>query len=207
MEFFKLIAERLQDGQKITMVITKSGPKLVTSILPDTKGVKDAAVKDLPPLVMDGTPEDFEEHFAESLKPLDKALGLIAEVGAYEAQLEEARKKTALAEAEKKAAGDRKKKFNDLLNLARKNKNEHKFKDAKAILAKAAAIEGADKKAIEAVEKEIAKLSGDGNLFGGVEDVSDGKDLAETAEAEKEDAGNEAGDEADGEGDDDNQEE
>ncbi len=185
MEFFKVIAEHLQNDQKITLVIQKSGQKLVTSILPDTKGVKDAAVQSIPPLTMSGTPEDYEENFADSLKPLDKALGLVSELKSYEAELEEARKKTAMAEAEKKAAGDRKKKFDELLNLARKNKDEHKFKDAKAILAKAAALEGADKSAIDAIEKEIAKVSGEGSLFGGVEDVSDGKDLADKAESEK----------------------
>lgn len=186
MEFFKLIAEHLQDGQQVTLVIKKCGQKLVTSVLPDTKGVKDAAVKNIPPLTMSGTPEDFEEGFAASLKPLDKAMGLLAEVSDFEAGVEEARKKSAIAEAEKKEADKRKKQFNDLLNLARKNKDEHKFKDARSILAKAAAIEGGDKKAIDAVEKEIAKLSGEGNLFGGLEDMSDGKDVAEgNAEAEE----------------------
>ncbi|MBR0116447.1 MAG: PRTRC system protein E [Prevotella sp.] len=187
MEFFKLIAEHLQDGQQITLVIKKSGQNLVTSVLPDTKGVKDAAVKNIPPLTMSGTPEDYEEGFAASLKPLDKAIGLLTELSDYEAEVEEARKKSAIAEAEKKESDKRKKQFNDLLNLARKNKDEHKFKDARAILAKAAAIEGSDKKAVDAIEKEIVKLSGEGSLFGGLEDKSDGKDVADgKAECESE---------------------
>lgn len=191
MEFFKSIAEQLQDGQQITLVIRKSGTNLVTSILADAKGVKDAAVKNIPPLTLNGTPEDYEEHFMESFQPLKKSLKLISDLKAYETSVKEAKKKTALAEAEKKKEADRKKSFDDLLKLARKNTEEHKFKDARAILAKAAAIEGADKKAISAVEQEIAKVSGEGNMFGGIEDVSDGKDLAEQASDNKEaEAGN-----------------
>lgn len=200
MEFFKLIAEHLQDGQQVTLVIKKCGQKLVTSVLPDTKGVKDAAVKNIPPLTMSGTPEDFEEGFAASIKPLDKALGLLSELSDFEAGVEEARKKSAIAEAEKKEADKRKKQFNDLLNLARKNKDEHKFKDARTILAKAAAIEGSDKKAIDAIEKEIVKLSGEGSLFGGLEDMSDGKDIAEGKDESESEVSEETESETDNEG-------
>lgn len=200
MEFFKLIAEHLQDGQQITLVIKKSGQNLVTSILPDSKGVKDAAVKNLPPLTMSGTPEDYEEGFAASLKPLDKAMGLLTEVSQYEAEVEEARKKSAVAEAEKKEAEKKKKQFNDLLALARKNKDEHKFKDARSLLAKAAAIEGSDKKAIDAIEKEIVKLSGEGSLFDGLEDMSDGKDIAEGKDESESEVCEETESETDNEG-------
>ena len=195
-----MIAEHLQDGQQVTLVIKKCGQKLVTSVLPDTKGVKDAAVKNIPPLTMSGTPEDFEEGFAASIKPLDKALGLLSELSDFEAGVEKARKKSAIAEAEKKEADKRKKQFNDLLNLARKNKDEHKFKDARTILAKAAAIEGSDKKAIDAIEKEIVKLSGEGSLFGGLEDMSDGKDIAEGKDESESEVSEETESETDNEG-------
>lgn len=56
MEFFNLIASKMQDGQQLNMTIRKNGEKLVLSMIPDTSGVKDKAVSSLEPLVMNGTP-------------------------------------------------------------------------------------------------------------------------------------------------------
>lgn len=177
MEFFKQIADFLQDGQQVQMVIRKSGESLAVSVLPDNSGVKDKAVEQITPLVMSGTPEEFEEGFVKSLKPLAAAQGLMTNIKEFEESTEKARKESEMAKKLKDEASKQKKEFNDLVALARKNKVEHKFKDARTILAKAAALPSAEKAIISKVQKEIDDAAGVGNMFAQEEDKSDGKDV------------------------------
>lgn len=177
MEFFKTIADFLQDGQQVTMAIRKSGDNIAVSILPDNRGVKDKAVENITPLVMSGTPEEFEEGFKDALKPLAAAQGLVSNIKEFEENTEKARKESEMAKKLKDEAAKQKKEFNDLIALARKNNDEHKFKDARSVLAKASALPSAEKAIIDKVSKEIDAKSGVGNMFGGEEDLSDGKNL------------------------------
>ena len=177
MEFFKTIADFLQDGQQVTMAIRKSGDSIAVSILPDNRGVKDKAVENITPLVMSGSPADFEEGFADALKPLAEAQGLVSNIKEFEENTEKAKKESEMAKKLKDEASKQKKEFNDLIALARKNKDEHKFKDARSVLAKAQALPSAEKTIIDKVSKEIDDAAGVGNLFGGEQDMSDGKEL------------------------------
>lgn len=177
MEFFKTIAEFLQDGQQLQMAIRKSGDNIAVSILPDNRGVKDKAVENITPLVMSGSPEDFEEGFKDALKPLAEAQGLVANIKEFEENTEKAKRESEMAKKLKDEAAKQKKEFNDLIALARKNNDEHKFKDARSVLAKASALPSAEKAIIDKVSKEIDAKSGVGNMFGGEEDLSDGKNI------------------------------
>lgn len=177
MEFFKTIADFLQDGQQLQMAIRKSGKSIAVSILPDNRGVKDKAVENITPLVMSGTPEDFEEGFKDAIKPLSKAQGLVSNIKEFEENTEKAKRESEMAKKLKDEAAKQKKEFNDLIALARKNNEEHKFKDARTVLAKASALPSAEKAIIDKVSKEIDAKSGVGNLFGAEEDLSDGKNL------------------------------
>lgn len=177
MEFFKTIADFLQDGQQLQMAIRKSGESIAVSILPDNRGVKDKAVEHITPLVMSGTPEDFEEGFKDALKPLAQAQGLVSNIKEFEESTEKAKRESEMAKKLKDEAAKQKKVFNDLIALARKNNEEHKFKDARAVLAKASALPSAEKAIIDKVSREIDTKSGVGNMFGGEEDLSDGKNL------------------------------
>lgn len=177
MEFFKTISEHMKDGQQLSLTIKKNGKNLVVSILPDTSSVKDKSVSNLTPLVMNGTPDDFENGFAEALAPVDKAIGLISDVKAYENEVEQARSKSEM-ESKKKAETDKlKKKYNDLLSLAKKNINAKKFKDARVVLEKASELSCSEKKDIDNVLADIESKSGSNSLFGAAEDLSDGKDI------------------------------
>lgn len=195
MEFFKTISEHMKDGQQLSLTIKKNGENLVVSILPDTSSVKDKSVSNLTPLVMNGTPDDFENGFAEALAPVDKAIGLISDVKAYENEIEQARSKSEM-ESKKKAETDKlKKKYNDLLSLAKKNINAKKFKDARSVLEKASELSCSDKKDIDNVLADIESKSGLNSLFGAAEDLSDGKDIeianSESQEERVEDDDNE----------------
>ena len=177
MEFFKTISDFLQDGQQLQMAIRKSGESIAVSILPDNRGVKDKAVENITPLVMSGTPEDFEEGFKDALKPLAHAQGLVSNIKEFEENTEKAKRESEMAKKLKDEAAKQKKEFNDLIALARKNNDEHKFKDARAVLAKASALPSAEKAIIDKVSREIDAKSGVGNMFGCEEDLSDGKNL------------------------------
>lgn len=193
MEFFKTISEHMKDGQQLSLTIKKNGENLVVSILPDTSSVKDKSVFNLTPLVMNGTPDDFENGFAEVLAPVDKAIGLISDVKAYENEVEQARSKSEM-ESKKKAETDKlKKKYNDLLSLAKKNINAKKFKDARVVLEKASELSCSDKKDIDNVLADIESKSGSNSLFGAAEDLSDGKDT-EIANSESQEESVEDGD-------------
>ena len=177
MEFFNLIASKMQDGQQLNMTIRKNGEKLVLSMMPDMTGVKDKAVSTLEPLVINGTPQEFEEQFEQALAPVEKDFSLMDEVNAFEKQVEEARKKTEMESKKKKEEADQKHAFNDHLALAKELLGEQKFKDAKTVIAKAEALPGADKAACDKLKKEVDAKSGEGGIFGGPEDKSDGKKL------------------------------
>ena len=211
MDFFKTIADFLQDGQQVTMAIRKSGSNIAVSIMPDNRGVKDKAVENITPLVMSGTPEEFEAGFKDALKPLAEAQGLVTNIKEFEENTEKAKKESEMAKKLKDEAAKQKKEFNDLIALARKNNDEHKFKDARAVLAKASALPSAEKSIIDKVSREIDAKSGIGNMFGGEEDLSDGKNLTPGAKpADKKPdtdaAFKEAMELSDDEGDNDNQE-
>ena len=167
----------MQDGQQLNMTIRKNGEKLVLSMIPDTSGVKDKAVSSLEPLVMNGTPQEFDDQFEQALAPMEKAFSLLAEVSDFEKTVDEARKKTEMESKKKKEEADQKQSFLDHINLAKKLLDEQKFKDAKTVVAKAEALPGADKKACDELKKKIDEKSGVGGIFGGVEDKSDGKEL------------------------------
>lgn len=177
MEFFNLIASKMQDGQQLNMTIRKNGEKLVLSIIPDMSGVKDKAVSTLEPLVMNGTPQEFEEQFEQALAPVEKAFSLLEEVNAFEKSVEDARKNTEMEAKKKKEQADQKQSFLDHLALAKELLGEQKFKDAKTVIAKAEALPGADKAACDKLKKEVDEKSGEGGIFGGPEDKSDGKKL------------------------------
>lgn len=185
MEFFKTIAEFLHDGQQVSMAIRKSGDNIAVSILPDNRGVKDKAVENITPLVMSGSPADFEEGFADALKPLREVQGLFSNIKEFEENTEKVKRESEMAKKLKDEAVKQKKEFNDLIALARKNKDGHKFKDALAVLAKAQALPSAEKAIIDKVRKEIDDASGSGNMFGGEEDLSDGKDLQASKQEQK----------------------
>lgn len=96
----------------------------------------------------------------------------------------------------KKEESGQKQVFIDHLALAKELLRENKFKDARTVIAKAEALPGADKGACEKFKKEVDEKSGAGGIFGGPEDMSDGKKLspgkapAEKSEDEQEDDSN-----------------
>lgn len=178
MGFFKSLSEMLTDGQQLTINVTKKGQELVASVMPSLSGVKDKAVENIVPIVVNGTPEEFDEGFFDALKAgLPQATGLVANIKDFEESVETARKATEMAKKQKDEKDRLKKEFQGYIALAKQNLAEDKFVDAKKCLAKAAEVKDADKAVIEKLKNEIDTKSGAGNMFGGPVDMSDGKNL------------------------------
>ena len=104
MEFFNFINSKISDGVQLNITIRKVGENLTMSIIPDTKAVKDKAVKDIEPLVLTGTANDFEKGFESAFAPVVNVIGLVSDVSEYEKNIEEARKKTEMETKKKKDA-------------------------------------------------------------------------------------------------------
>lgn len=210
MEFFKLIASKMQEGQQLNLTIRKlQGDKLVMSLAPDVKNAG-GELTGIRPLTLNGTAEDFEAEFEKALEPMEKAFGLVSSVEEFNASLKKAEEATKMAKAKKDTEEKQKKAFKDAIAKARQLNEAHKFADARSVLAKAAALPGADKALIETVSKEIDKMNGVGDMFGGVKDESDGKDIevaGAPAETPAEEPTDEPADESETGNDDENGEE
>lgn len=177
MEFFKEVAAVLQNGQQMTLTVRKTGENLAVSIMSDMSGVKDKAVENIVPIVVSGTPEEFEEGFTAALTSSVKAQGLVTNIKEFEESVEAAKKASEMAKKEKDEKDRLRKEFAGYISLAKQNLSENKFVDAKKCLAKASEIKDADKAQIGKLMQEIDEKSGAGNMFGGPVDMSDGKNL------------------------------
>ena len=172
-----MIASKMQEGQQLNLTIRKlQGDKLVMSLAPDVKNAG-GELTGIRPLTLNGTAEDFEAEFEKALEPMEKAFGLVSSVEEFNASLKKAEEATKMAKAKKDTEEKQKKAFKDAIAKARQLNEAHKFADARSVLAKAAALPWADKALIETVTKEIDKMNGVGDMFGGVKDESDGKDV------------------------------
>ena len=167
---FQALHEIMSENVDINITIQKSGDKLITSILPKAKEVKDEAAKKIIPLVVSGTPTELDEEFTEAIiSPIQKASGVLVGMAEFEASAKDAEKnskaaKDAQDKAKKKAEAD-KKTFDQLIKKAYELGKEKKYQNAIACLSQA--LEFATNKA--PLEKRIKSLEatvGQNSLFG-----------------------------------------
>ena len=154
MEFFKTMFQSLHDGEQVNITICRTGQELTMSLVTDLTSLKDKGVKDnIKPLVLSGTPDDFEANFEDALKPVLKESSFVSNVKEYEESVEKAKAESDMEKKKKAEEKSQKDEFKKLVDLARKNN----------------------------VEQEIDQTSGFGSMFGAVEDLSDGMDTADTS--------------------------
>lgn len=178
MDIFKSLSELLSDGQQLTMTLRKDGQQLTASIMPSVSGVKDKAVENIVPIVISGLPEEFDNGFVDAVRQgLPQASSLVSNIKEYEESVENARKATEMAKKAKEEKDKAKREFDGYVELARQNLKENKFVDAKKCLDKAAAVKNADMALVEKARKAVAEKSGEGGLFQGPVDMSDGKNI------------------------------
>lgn len=172
---FKEFNEMLGNGDSLTIVITKTGEKLATSIVPRKSGLKDSAKEMILPLVLTGTPEELDVDFIKEISmPIRKATGLLTNLREFEKSTEvaEANSKAAKVGADraKKATDEKKKKYDTAIKQADEREKEGKLREA------IVALKEADKYATGnhgAISGRISKLKaklGANSIFGDFEE-------------------------------------
>ena len=79
--------------------------------------------------------KEFEENFAEALKPVLEVSAFVSNVKEYEESAEKAKAESDMEKRKKAEEKSQKDEFKKLIKLARKNNEAHKFKDARKVLA------------------------------------------------------------------------
>ncbi|WP_286150972.1 PRTRC system protein E [Bacteroides acidifaciens] len=181
MEFFKKINDLLGEGCTLSINVAKKGDTLIVGVLPGNPLVKDAAAKNLSPLNVSGTPDELDEGFLAAIEaPISRTTGLLVDMASFEKGEADAKAKSAMIAKQKEEKQKKEAEFKGYLSLAQENCNADKFKDAKTCLDKARAVcDGSDSqnKQIRDMESNINQKSGEGSIFGGVVDKSDGKNV------------------------------
>ena len=181
MEFFKKINDLLGEGCTLSINVAKKGDTLIVGVLPGNPLVKDAAAKNLSPLNVSGTPEELDEGFLAAIEaPISRTTGLLVDMASFEKGEADAKAKSAMIAKQKEEKQKKEAEFKGYLALAQENCNADKFKDAKTCLDKARAVcDGSDSqnKQIRDMESNINEKSGEGSIFGGIVDKSDGKNV------------------------------
>ncbi|AKK71298.1 prtrc system protein e [Chryseobacterium gallinarum] len=139
--FFKQIRQ-MDMNSKLTLSITKATEThLIVSILIENDGCGDKAMNIIPPFNVTGTPDELDDGFFEHIKkPLQKADGLISNMGNFLKQLEIAEANSEMnkkkAEQEKKEKDAKNRKYNEAMLKAEIFEKEGKYKEAWSALPK-----------------------------------------------------------------------
>jgi len=171
MFFFKEISGLLSEGLELNFTIKKSADKLVVSVLPKVKDLKDDAGKKIVPLVITGTPDELENGFSAAISsPIQKASGLLTNISQFEKATDQA---AANSQALKKEAETKKKKFDQLVKKADDFEKDKKYNNAIGCLKQALEF-ATNKKPIETRIQKLEVSANSNSLFGeiGTEDVA-----------------------------------
>jgi len=113
--FFRGLHQLCNNGNgnwKITVLSTDGIMKV--SVLPFCDAVNNDIVKQLPPMNLRGTPQELDEKFfTEIQKPVEKTVGLLTNIQAYEKALETIKAKVEADKKEKaeKQGGEKNKRY------------------------------------------------------------------------------------------------
>ncbi len=133
--FFNNIA-RLDFAGNLQLTIGKSEDNgLVVSILLRNESCGDSAKELIPPLTLMGTAEELEEgFFAQIAKPVEQVSGLMVDMEAFLAQMEIAKKNSAMEkqqeEMKRKGKEAKDKKYKEVMGKVDALEKEGKFRDA-----------------------------------------------------------------------------
>lgn len=159
--FFELLAGLSLNGHLQIGIHTAADSQLTVSVLLSPSDPKITGMKSLPPLLLQGSPQELDEHFFPGIhSPMKETSGLIANLEAYQAALEKA-KKTAKPEKggkpeaaseqedadepqenspglfatdDKEAKAEKKKRYEEVMQQIRELNSQMKYKEAIALL-------------------------------------------------------------------------
>ncbi|MDR1221820.1 MAG: PRTRC system protein E [Tannerella sp.] len=169
--FFTQIYQMMNQAVDITLVIRKKEGELMVSALPKNNGLKDEAQNHIVPLTLSGTPQEMDTGFMQAIRrPMQKATGLLTNMGQFEDQADKAAANSKMAKELKdkaaKEAKEKKEKFDKHMKKASEFEAGQKFSDALASLSQARAF--ATPQTIKGVDEKINALRmkmNQGSLF------------------------------------------
>lgn len=181
MELFKRISELLDDNCTLSINVAKKGERLIVSVLPGNSLVKDtAATSQIVPLNISGTGTELDEGFVDAIfEPVKRVTGLLVDMQSFEEGEEAAKQKSKMEAKKKSEEAEKKKQYLGYVELAKTNLAENKFRDAHTCVEKAREFVSSESenKSLEALKAKVDEDSGLGSMFGGPEDMSDGKNV------------------------------
>ena len=115
MTLFQELHSIMSDSVDLNICISKSGEELTVSILPKANSLDDKAKDNLTPLIMTGRPEEIDNEFISIIgNPIKGSVELLTNMKSFEENKK-------LVAATNKETADRKKRFTDLMNTAKKH--------------------------------------------------------------------------------------
>ncbi|TSJ40918.1 PRTRC system protein E [Mucilaginibacter corticis] len=104
MNFFQQINELHLPGKWNLVIQSKEDGQFSVAVLFATAEVKDNAQKLVPPMQLQGTAEELDEHFFDTIRqPVQQASGLFHNINDYVKGLEDAQKQSKMEQDKKKA--------------------------------------------------------------------------------------------------------
>ncbi|MFH6987920.1 PRTRC system protein E [Flavobacterium collinsii] len=133
--FFNQIAQLDFTGTLQLTIAKGVDTHLIVSVLLSNEGCGDNAKNLIPPLTFNATAQEFDEGFFEQITiPVQKASGLMVDMGGFMKQLEEAKKQSAMekekSDKQKKELEGKDKKYNDAMAKVDELEKEGKFREA-----------------------------------------------------------------------------
>lgn len=169
MFFFNEIGGLVTESVELNFTIKRNGDKLIVSVLPKIKDLKDDAAKKIIPIVVSGTIDELDKGFSAAIStPIQSVTGLLTNMKDFEKASETASKNSKSSKADhdkaKKQADDNKKKFDQLVKKAEEFEKAGKLRDTIACL-KQAIQYATNKQVIEVRIKKLSDKLNTGSLF------------------------------------------
>lgn len=161
--FFTQINQMMSRGVDITLVIRKNEGLLTVSAMPKANGLKDEAQNHIVPLTATGTPEELDNAFLQIIcRPIQKASGLLTNMGQFEQQADKAaanaKAAKELKEKEANEAREKKEKFDKLMKAAGELETGQKYTEALSTLQQARTF--ATVQSLKSVDEKITSIKG-----------------------------------------------
>lgn len=170
--FFQTINRVITAGTDLSINIRQVNNRLTVAVMPRRTGLKGETGGQIPPLVLNGTPEELDMEFLQAISaPVQKAQGILTNLEAFEKQTEQAASQNKAAkpvtEKEPKEVREKREKMERLLKKADEATAGKRYSEALTWLKQAKVLAVPDKqKDIDAKMAEVQKKASEGSLFG-----------------------------------------
>lgn len=169
--FFQSIYQMIATGTDLSINIRKVNNKLSVAVIPKRTSLKDEAGQLLVPLILNGTPEELDAEFLQTVTtPVQKVERLFTNLEMFEEQARQAASQSKTTKTtqknESKEAREKQEKIEKLVKKADEAITARKYSEALIWLKQARGLATIEKhKEIDAKVLEVQKKASEGSLF------------------------------------------